>query len=94
MHLKDYNLLQLDEDYIRNLGSKNPEALVTLSTKLLEDLIDARNKPNQNPSNSSRPSGSMAPWASNGTNEGPLCVSDDDFESNADKEGKNGVSAG
>ena len=62
MHLKDHDLLQLDEEYIKKLGANNPAALTNLTTTLLDDLIEARNRLNQNPSNSSRPSGSMPPW--------------------------------
>lgn len=64
MHLKDHDLRQLDKEYINNLASTNLEALTHLATNLLEDLIEARNQLNQNPSNSSRPSGSMPPWES------------------------------
>lgn len=64
MHLKDHDILQLDEEYIRRLESNNPSALTKLTVTLLEDLIEARNRLNQNSSNSSRPSGSMPPWES------------------------------
>jgi transposase-like protein len=62
MVLKDHDLRQLDEERIRDLKEKDPEALVNLSIRLLEDLKEARERLNQNPSNSSRPPSSQAPW--------------------------------
>ena len=62
MVLKDHDLRQLDEARIRDLKEKDPEALVNLSIRLLEDLKEARERLNQNPSNSSRPPSSQAPW--------------------------------
>jgi transposase-like protein len=62
MVLKDHDLRQLDEKRIRDLKEKDPEALVSLSVRLLEDLKEARERLNQNPSNSSRPPSSQAPW--------------------------------
>ena len=62
MVLKDHDLRQLDEARIRDLKEKDPEALVSLSVRLLEDLKEARERLNQNPSNSSRPPSSQAPW--------------------------------
>jgi hypothetical protein len=62
MVLKDHDLRQLDEERIRDLKEKDPEALVNLSIRLLEDLKDARERLNQNPSNSSRPPSTQAPW--------------------------------
>jgi len=67
MHLKDHDLFQIDEESIRKLGAKDSEALTKLTINLLEDLVEARNRLNQNPSNSSRPSGSMPPWESGKT---------------------------
>lgn len=62
MVLKDHDLRQLDEERIRNLKEKDPEALVNLSIRLLEDLKEARERLNQNPTNSSRPPSSQPPW--------------------------------
>ena len=62
MVLKDHDLRQLDEKRIRDLKVRDPEALVNLSIRLLEDLKEARERLNQNPSNSSRPPSSQAPW--------------------------------
>ncbi|MBT6045226.1 MAG: IS66 family transposase, partial [Candidatus Scalindua sp.] len=67
MHLKDHDLFQIDEESIRKLGAKDSEALTKLTINLLEDLVEVRNRLNQNPSNSSRPSGSMPPWESGKT---------------------------
>lgn len=59
MRLKDHDLKQINRDY---LGSLAPDKLVEVSLKLLEDLKEAREHLNQTPQNSSRPSGSNAPW--------------------------------
>jgi transposase len=59
MKLKDHDLKQIDRDY---LGALPPDKLVEVSLKLLEDLKEARDRLNQTPQNSSRPSGSYAPW--------------------------------
>lgn len=59
MLLKNHSLGQIDERYIRSLSH---EDLIKLSTKLLEDLKEARERLNQGPSNSSRPPSSQAPW--------------------------------
>ena len=61
MLLKNHSLGQIDERYIRSLSH---EDLIKLSTKLLEDLKEAREQLNQGPSNSSRPPSSQAPWES------------------------------
>jgi len=59
MHLSDHSLSQLDEVYIRTLDE---EPLRGLSLRLLEDLKEARERLGQNPTNSSRPPSSQAPW--------------------------------
>lgn len=59
MNLKDHDLKQIDRDY---LGGLAPDKLVEVSLKLLEDLKEARDRLNQTAQNSSRPSGSYAPW--------------------------------
>jgi len=59
MHLKDHDLKQLNRDYFASLSS---EQLLDLTEKLLNDLRDARDRQNQTPQNSSRPSGSYPPW--------------------------------
>jgi hypothetical protein len=64
MVLKDHDLRQLDKARILELKEEDPEALATLSIRLLEDLKEARERLNQNASNSSRPPSSQAPWFS------------------------------
>ncbi len=59
MKLKDHDLKQIDKDYLKGLS---PEKLLEVSGKLLEDLKEARDRLNQTPENSSRPSGSFAAW--------------------------------
>lgn len=61
MRLKDHDLKQINRDY---LGSLEPDKLVEVSVKLLEDLKEARERLNQTSQNSSRPSGSNGPWES------------------------------
>lgn len=63
MVLKEYELLQIDEAYIRRLQDEDPAALASLSLKLADDLKEAWDHMNQNSTNSSRPPGSEAPWA-------------------------------
>ena len=57
--LSDHSLLQLDDEYLRTLERT---ALCDLSVRLLADLKEARERLKQNPSNSSRPPSSRAPW--------------------------------
>ena len=59
MKLTDHSLRQLDEKYIKTLGSG---AVQDLCVKLLADLKEARERLRQNPDNSSRPPSSRAPW--------------------------------
>ena len=62
MILKEHELLQIDEKFIGHLREQDPDALAGLSLKLLSDLKEVVERLNQNPTNSSRPSGSLAPW--------------------------------
>jgi transposase len=58
-HLSDHDLRQMDEAWLARV----PEStLREVSVRLLQDLRCARDQLNRNPSNSSRPSGSMEPW--------------------------------
>lgn len=59
MHLSDHSLNQLDEAYVQGLDEAR---LRGLSLRLLEDLKEARERLRQNPTNSSRPPSSQAPW--------------------------------
>ena len=77
MKLKDHDLKQIDRKY---LGKLPPEKLVEVSLKLLEDLKEARDRLNQTPQNSSRPSGSYAPW------EGGIASKESPVEPGSDKE--------
>ncbi len=62
MVLKEHDLRQLSEERILELREKDPDALAALSIRLLQDLKEARERLNQNPSNSSRPPSSQDPW--------------------------------
>jgi transposase len=59
MHLSRNDLAQLDETYLAGLPGGS---LRTLSVKLLLDLKELFERLEQNPSNSSRPPSSRAPW--------------------------------
>ena len=59
MHLSDFDLRQIDVEYLRSLS---PEQLRVVAEKLLLDLKAARELANQTPQNSSRPPSSRAPW--------------------------------
>ena len=59
MHLSDHDLRQLDEAALANL---TPEQARELLSKVLEDLKRARERLAQNPTNSSRPPSTRAPW--------------------------------
>ena len=69
MKIKDHDLRQLNEARLQALLEKDPAALLELTNCLVEDLKEARERLNQNPSNSSCPSGSQAPW---------FCTGDED----------------
>jgi transposase len=71
LQLKDHDLRQLNADRLRQLGQRQPGALVDLSVRLLEDLKEARERLNQNPDNSSRPPSSRAPWFREGSSSEP-----------------------
>lgn len=66
MRLTEHDLKQLDEEYLSQLS---PAQLLRLSEKLLNDLREARDRLNEGPQNSSRPSGSYAPWEQAGFSE-------------------------
>ena len=80
MILTEQELLQIDEAFIRKLCEKNPDALAGLSINLVTDLKEALERLNQNPSNSSKPSGSCAPWDKNHDNDDESLNQDQDNE--------------
>ena len=59
MKLSDHDLQQLNADWLR---ARTPEELLSVSQKLLDDLKEARERLNQNSTNSSVPPGSQPPW--------------------------------
>ena len=61
MKLSEHDLKQIDKDTLLGLSL---EQLTPLAIMFLDDLKEARDRLNQNANNSSRPSGSMAPWES------------------------------
>ena len=66
MHLSDHDLRQMDEDWLEKLPE---EMLRQVSTRILKDLKEARDRLNQTPDNSSRPPSSRAPWEKGQTKE-------------------------
>ena len=63
VQLSRYDLSQLDEAFLATLPQ---EQLRALSARLLADLKAAHERLDQNPSNSSRPPSSQAPWEAEG----------------------------
>src|SRR3954471_12510170 len=60
-NLSDHDLRQMDPGW----QERQPEETVRgLLARALDDLRQARDRLNQDPTNSSRPSGSMEPWRS------------------------------
>jgi transposase len=59
MHFSRSDLQQLSPEYTRSLSS---ERVITLFEQLRQDLIASQDRLNQNPSNSSRPPSTRAPW--------------------------------
>ena len=59
MHLSKHDLKQMDEDWLKSLP---PALLLEVSKRLLADVKTLQDRLNQNPSNSSRPPSSQAPW--------------------------------
>ena len=59
VQLSDHDLRQLDDAYLESLSEEQARALLS---KALADLKTARERLGQNPSNSSRPPSTRAPW--------------------------------
>ncbi len=83
MRLKDHDLKQFNREYFTSLS---PEQLVGLAEKLLNDLRDARDRQNQTPQNSSRPSGSYAPWEQAQISDTPEQTDETDSKERAEDE--------
>ncbi len=83
MRLKEHDLKQFNRKYFASLS---PEQLLNLAENMLNDLRDARDQQNQTPQNSSRPSGSYAPWEQ--TQKSDTQGQSDDTDSNEDAEEK------
>ena len=90
MVLKDHDLRQLSEERILELREQDPDALAALSIRLLQDLKEARERLNQNPSNSSRPPSSEAPWYRGQEDEGEAEAGPED-ETGSEEEGLSGA---
>jgi transposase len=59
MHLSKHDLQQMDDNWLQSLPSP---VLLEVSKRLLSDVKSLQDRLNQNPSNSSRPPSSQAPW--------------------------------
>jgi hypothetical protein len=59
VHFSDHDIKQVDDHYLRGLPA---ESLQSFSGKLLADLKEPHDRLDQNPSNSSRPPSTRAPW--------------------------------
>lgn len=66
MHLSRDDLQQMDEAWLKNLPT---ELLLEVSKRLLADVKTLHDRLGRNPSNSSRPPSSRAPWEKAGANE-------------------------
>jgi transposase len=86
MKIKDHDLRQLNEERLKTLQEKDPAALLQLANRLLDDLKEARERLNQNPSNSSCPSGSQAPWFGVGDEDSPEDDEQGKAEDSSDEE--------
>jgi hypothetical protein len=75
MHLSDHDLKQIDTDKLAQLP---PEQLLQLSSRLLQDLKEARDRLHQTPDNSSKPPSSRAPWEISKPHEEPASSSNDE----------------
>jgi hypothetical protein len=60
MNFNQNDLRQLDEDYIDVLDDSGD--LASFTSRVIQDLKELWERVDQNPGNSSRPSGSMPPW--------------------------------
>ena len=74
MKLTTHDLKQMSKVTLARLSS---EQLLSISELMLADLQEAMDRLNQNSNNSSRPPGSMPPWASNDT-QNPSDTADQD----------------
>lgn len=87
MTLTEHELLQLDEAFIYHLLERDPAALAGLSIKLVNDLKEALERLNQNPTNSSRPSGSLGPWEKGNYDEADNASDDEEMDDPSEKTG-------
>ena len=63
MHLSKHDLFQMDDEWLKDLPAGR---LLEVSKRLLHDVKELQDRLNQNPSNSSRPPTSQAPWEKSG----------------------------
>ncbi|NEV65439.1 IS66 family transposase, partial [Thiorhodococcus minor] len=79
-HLSDHDLRQFDDAYLETLTLEQARALLG---RALADLKTARERLGQNPSNSSCPPSSRAPWAGRDGSEGSTAQTPSEAESAA-----------
>lgn len=82
-NLSDHDLRQMDEAWQRH---QSEETVRGLLARALEDLRLARDRLNQTPDNSSRPSGSMPPWQRGAGTAGDTAQDDELPDGEADLE--------
>jgi len=90
MRLSDHDLRQMDEDWLEKLPE---DKLRQVSTRILKDLKEARDRLNQTPDNSSRPPSSRAPWEKCQAKEKEPVADKDEGESETEMVGEDGPSA-
>jgi len=83
MHLSDYDLRQMDEDWLEKLPE---DKLRQVSARILRDLKEARDRLNQTPDNSSRPPSSRAPWEKGQAEKKRQAPDDDESETETTRE--------
>jgi hypothetical protein len=93
MEIKDHDLRQLNEERLQALQAKDPAALLRLANQLLHDLKEARERLNQNPSNSSRPPSSQDPWFRDGEEESTEDDEEGEEDASSDRQPKESGSA-
>ena len=80
MHLTGHDLKQITDSTLDKL---TPEQLLPLSKLMLADLVETRDRLNQNSNNSSKPPSTEPPWAANPADQENAGNKDGDDEDHA-----------
>lgn len=89
MHFDKSDLQQLTPEYVVKLS---PERVVELFEHLREDLLNAHDRLNQNPTNSSRPPSSRTPWDRESKSQDESSSTESDTNQNNSSSGSGGES--